>query len=434
MKFYFRHITLHVLLLAFLATPLYGQEEGAVLKSEKGPFLLKGGTLVTVSQGVLEATDLLIDNGRIERIGKDLPEGDVRVIDCTGKFVYPGFIDSGTRLGLVEVNSLEETRDYQEIGHVTPNMQTLIAVNPNAVAIPVTRVSGVTTTLALPSGGLFPGTTALIHLDGYTPEQMYAGFKGVMLAFPNTGRTGPNDNRNEETVKKEANEAIQQLDEVWKNAVRYAHLTQAGAKLEYFPEMAQLARVVRGEMPLIIEVNTAADILRAIDWTKEKHIQPIFSGVAEGWRVADSIAEAGIPVITGPVLALPTRHSDRYDVSYANAGKLAAAGVKVALRTNEAENVRNLPFHAGFAAAYGLGGEEALKAVTINAAEIFGLEKEIGSLEEGKLANLFVADGDPFEPKTQIPHVFIQGYRVPITNRQIRLYQEFIDRTPGLSR
>jgi imidazolonepropionase-like amidohydrolase len=111
---------------------------------------------------------------------------------------------------------------------------------------------------------------------------------------------------------------------------------------------------------------------------------------------------------------------------------LAKAGVKVALRTNDAENVRNLPFHAGFAAAYGMGKEEALKAVTINPAEIFGLEKQIGSLEEGKMANLFISDGDPFEPRTQISHLFIQGYKIPMTNRQIRLYQEFNERSPGL--
>jgi len=423
-------------LAAFVASIccLFAQEEGTVLKAEKGTFLLKGGTLVTVTHGILSDTDLLIADGKIKQIGKMLSGDEAQIIDCRGKSVYPGLIDSGTRLGLVEVNSLEETRDYQEIGHVTPNMQTLVAINPNAVAIPVTRVSGVTTTLSLPSGGLFPGTSALIHLNGYTPEQMYAGFKGIVLAFPHTGRTGPNDTRSEETVAKEAKEAIQKLDEVWKNAVDYHTLQAAGASLGYYPEMAQLAKVLRKELPLIIEVNAASDILSALAWVKEKDIQIIFSGVSEGWRVAEQLADAGIPVITGPVLAVPSRQSDRYDIAYANAGLMIKAGVKVALRTNEAENVRNLPFHAGFAAAYGMGQEEALKAITINPAQIFGLDKEIGSLEEGKLANLFVSDGDPFEPRTQIHHVFIQGYKIPLTNRQIRLYQEFMDRSPGLAK
>jgi imidazolonepropionase-like amidohydrolase len=160
----------------------------------------------------------------------------------------------------------------------------------------------------------------------------------------------------------------------------------------------------------------------------------IFTGVAEGWRVADEIAAAGIPVITGPVLSLPTRQSDRYDRAYTNAAMLHKAGVKVALRTNDAENVRNLPFNAGFAAAYGMGKEAALKAVTIVPAEIFGLADEVGSLEKGKLANLFVTDGDPFEPKTQVKHLFISGYNVPLDSRHIRLYNEFLEREPGLSK
>jgi imidazolonepropionase-like amidohydrolase len=147
---------------------------------------------------------------------------------------------------------------------------------------------------------------------------------------------------------------------------------------------------------------------------------------------ADEIAKAGIPVVTGPVQELPTRQSDRYDTPYSNAGKMAKAGVKVALRTDEEENVRNLPFHAAIAAAYGLGKEEALKAVTINPAEIFGIADQYGSVEAGKRANLIVSTGDPFETRSQIIHVFIDGYRIPMSNRHIRLYQEFLERSPGL--
>jgi imidazolonepropionase-like amidohydrolase len=176
------------------------------------------------------------------------------------------------------------------------------------------------------------------------------------------------------------------------------------------------------------------DIQSAIKWVQGKSIKVIFSGVAEGWRVADEIAKAKIPVITGPVQALPTRTSDRYDAAYANAGKLAKAGVKVALRTDEEENVRNLPFHAAFAAAYGLGKEEALKAITINPAEIFGLQDQYGSVEAGKRANLVISTGDPLETSSQILHVFIDGYRIPMSNRHIRLYQEFLERSPGLNK
>ena len=160
----------------------------------------------------------------------------------------------------------------------------------------------------------------------------------------------------------------------------------------------------------------------------------IFTGVAEGWRVADELAAAKIPVITGPIIAIPTRQSDRYDRAYANAGLMHKAGVTVAIRSNSEENVRNLPFHAGFAAAYGMGKEAAMKAITIVPAQLFGVEKQLGSLEIGKSATLYASTGDPFEHKTQIKHLFIEGYLVPLDSRHIRLYEEFLDRSPGVKK
>ncbi|UCS92519.1 amidohydrolase family protein [Echinicola marina] len=428
-------LIIYIVLLLLLPVLSYGQIEGEVLKPEGGSFLLKGATVVTVTDGVLENTDVLISAGKIQEIGKNISAPSATELDCQGQFIYPGMIDSGTRMGLVEVGSLAETQDYAEIGNVTPNMQALTAVNPNSVVIPVTRVSGVTTTLSVPAGGLFPGTSALINLNGYTPDQMYAGFKGVPMNFPTLARRGHWDKRSDEDIEKDAQKALKDINDIWERASTYMKLEDADADLTYYPEMEQLAKVVRGELALMIEVNRAEDILSAIKWIKEKKVKKaILTGVAEGYRVAAEIADAGFPVITGPVLAIPSRDSDRYDAAYSNAGKMQKAGVKVALRTNEAENVRNLPFNAGFAAAYGMGKEEALKAVTIVPAEIFGVDDRLGSIEEGKSATLFIADGDPFETKTQIKHVFIDGYKIPMTSRHIRLYQEFLERNPGLEK
>jgi imidazolonepropionase-like amidohydrolase len=420
-------------LFGFLPFMAMAQIDGEFVKPRTGKFLLKNATVVTVTKGTLNNTSVLIENGKILQIGTNLSESGAEVIDCTGQFVYPGMIDSGTRLGLVEVSSVAETVDYADIGNFTPNMQALTTVNPNSEAIPVTRVSGVTTVLTVPTGGLFPGTAALINLNGYTPDQMYAGFKAVVMNFPSSARRGRYDRRSEEDIKKASDKALKEANELWENAVNYQELKSKGAQLTYYPEMEQMAKVVTRELPLLVEVNAASDILNAIKWIEGKNIRVIFTGTAEGWRVADQIAKAGIPVITGPVQELPTRQSDRYDTPYANAGKMARAGVKLAIRTNEEENVRNLPFHAGFAAAYGLGKEEALKAVTINAAEIFGLSDQLGSVEVGKIANLIVSTGDPFETRSQMIHVFINGYRVPLSNRHIRLYQEFLERSPGLN-
>jgi imidazolonepropionase-like amidohydrolase len=425
---------LHAFLLIVFPTIVNAQFDGEFVKPRTGKFLLQNGTVITVTKGTIENGNILIDNGKIIGIGKNITASDAEVIDCTGQYIYPGLLDGGSRLGLVEVNSVAETQDYAEIGQVTPNMRALVAINPSSVAIPVTRVSGVTTTLSTPSGGLFPGTAALINLNGYTPDQMYAGFEGVVLNFPSSARRSTWDRRSDEDIKKEAESAQKNLNEVWERAETYYKLKEANAELQYYPEMAQLSRVIGGELPLLVEVNAATDILSAIDWIKSKNVKAILTGVAEGWRVADKIAEANLPVITGPMLSIPTRQSDRFDASYTNPGKMAKAGVKVVIRSNDAENTRNLPFNAGFAAAYGMGKEEALKAVTINAAEVFGVADKLGSLEEGKDATLLVSTGDPFETKTQIKHVFIEGYRIPMSNRHIKLYQEFLERSPGLEK
>lgn len=411
-----------------------------VAKPRKGNFALTNASIETITNGLVRGT-LLIQDGKIAAIGPNvnIPAG-TETIDCNGLTLYPGMIDGGTQLGLSEVASVSLTEDFDEIGEITPHMEALTAVNPNGSAIAVTRVSGVTTALTIPQNGLFPGTAALINLVGYTPDQMYAGARCVMMNFASGGRRGFFDQRTEEDIKKEAERAQKTLNEAWDQAVLYARIDSAAAKdasvkVSYNPEMAHLAKVVRGELPLMIEVNQADDILAAIKWVQTRQIKRvIFSGVAEGWRVAEAIAKAGIPVVAGPVQALPTRPSDRYDSRYAAPGILHKAGVKVALRSNESENVRNLPFHAGFAAAYGMGKEAALKAVTIVPAQIFGVDKMLGSLEVGKSATLFAATGDPFETKTQVRHLFIDGYLVPIDSRHIQLYDEFLKRGTGVQK
>ena len=409
-----------------------------VAKSNKGTFVLTNAKIVTVTNGIVDNGTLVIQEGKITALGAsiDLPSEAI-TIDCSGHSIYPGMIDGGTQLGMAEVNAVSLTVDHNEVGNIKPHMQALTAVNPNNVAIPVTRVNGVTTALSVPTGGLMPGTAALINLVGYTPNQMYAGFKGVAVNYPSSGRRGRWDRRSDEDRKKEEEKKLKELNDAWEQAKLYAKIDSAAQsdksmRPEYNPQMEALLPVMQGKIPVLLEVNKDKDIESAIKWVEKNKVNAIFTGVAEGWRVADKIAKAGIPVITGPVQSMPTRQSDKYDRPYANAGALHKAGVKVALRTNDSENVRNLPFHAGFAAAYGLGKEEALKAVTINPAEIFGVADQIGSLEVGKIANLIVTDGDPFETKTQIKHLFINGWQVPIDSRHIQLYEEFLERSPGL--
>jgi len=409
-------------------------------KAKYGTFALTNATIETVTKGTIKNGTVIISNGKITAVGENvsIPQG-AETIDCKGLSIYPGMIDSGTNLGLSEVGSDPRTQDFREVGEMIPQMKALTAVNPNAVPIPVTRISGVTTALAVPSGGLFPGTAALINLHGYTPEQMFAGFEGVVLEWPRSGRRGFNDRRTDEELKKATENALKRINEIWDRAIQYHKVDSAtnGKNAGYYPEMQALMPVVRGEQMLLIEVNPSKDIQAALKWVKERKLKKVaLTGVSEGWRVADEIAKSKIPVITGGVLELPTREYDRYDQAYANAGQMAKAGVKVVIRSSETnnQNYRNLPYHAGFAVAYGMDKTEALKAITITPAEVFGVADKLGSIEVGKTANLFVCDGDPFETKTQVKQVFIEGWQIPLVSRQTLLYDEFLKRDPGVNK
>ena len=422
-----------------LAVLNFGLIQAQSAKADSGNFALTNATVHTVTNGILENATVLIKDGKISAVGSNLSYGqDFQVIDATGKHVYPGMIDGGTRLGLSEVGSVSLTQDYNEVGEIIPHMEALTAVNPNSALIPVTRVSGVTTVLTAPSGGLFPGTAALINLHGYTPQQMYAGFSAPVMNFPASGKRGRWDRRSDEEIKKASEEAMKKLNSVWEKVEQYHRIDSARAagstsvELDYYPEMQALLPVYRKEVPLLIEVNRANDIKKAIEWVQEKDIKAIFTGVSEGFRVAEEIAQANIPVIAGPTLSTPSKDYDRYDKPYANPGLLKDAGVKVAIRTMETENVRNLPYNAGFAAAYGMTKEEALKAITIVPAELFNVADKLGSIEEGKQATLFVTTGDPFETSTNVEHVFIKGWKIPMESRHIQLYEEFLERRPGL--
>ncbi len=407
-------------------------------KGKYGNVALTNATIETVTKGTIQNGTVLITDGKITAVGSNvsIPTG-TEVIDCKGQFIYPGMIDAGTNLGMSEISSVARTTDFNEIGEVIPQMKALTAVNPNASAIPVTRVSGVTTALSIPTGGMLSGTAALINLHGYTPDQMFAGFEGIVLNFPNTGRRGFFDRRTDEEIKKASDKALASLNDVWEKATQYHKQDSATkGKAGYYPELQALIPVIRGEQTLLVEVNASKDIQAALKWLKEKKVKKsILTGVAEGWRVADQIAKSGIPVITGGVLELPTRDYDRYDKAYANPGLLKKAGVKVAIKSeSNNNNYRNLPYHAGFAVAYGMNKEDALKAITIIPAELFGVANKLGSIEVGKSATLFICNGDPFETKTQVSHVFIDGWSMPMVSRQTELYNEFLKREPGVKK
>lgn len=407
-----------------------------VTPSTQGSYLLKNGNIHPVSSPAFVG-DLWIENDRLKDIGTDLNPTDAIIIDCTDKHIYPGLIDGGTRLGLEEISSISLTKDSDELGSFNPHMKALTAVNPSSVSIPVTRTNGVTTVLTMPRGGRISGEAALIHLHGYTPEQMYGGFSAVLMNFPSSGKRGRWDRRSEEDVKKDNKKATKKLNEMWASVATFARMDSIASvrnekKEGYNPQMDAMLPIFKKEAKLLVRVNKKEDILSALKWAKEKEIDIILMSAAEGYMVAKEIAEAKVPVILGPILRNPSRDHERYDSQYTAAKKLKDAGVMFCIMTNEVENVRNLPFNAGFAAAYGLGKEEALKSITLNAAKIFGLEDQIGTLEKGKIANVVVSTGDIFETKSVLTHLFIKGWNIPLESRHTLLYDEFLERSPGI--
>lgn len=403
-----------------------------------GKFAITNATIHTITNGTIEGGIVLIDDHTISMVGENarIPN-DYEVIDASGKHVYPGFLDANTHLGLEEVGSIDLTQDYNEVGDFNSHMKAFTAVNPNSVSIPVTRVNGITNVVSLPSSGVIAGKAVLLDLWGYTPDDMAVKpSAGLVIEWPNAMKGGFFDSRSDEEVQKEYEKNLKELRDFWKQAEFYDKMMK---QYELDPEgrsqpdknikMEAMREVVAGEVPVIISVNREKNIKNALEWAKEKEgINFIFAGVSEGWRVADELADAGIPVIASSLYTI-TREYDNYQRPYQNAGKMAEAGVKVMISTGGGvENVRNVGFNAGYAATYGMGKEEALKAVTINPAEVFGVGDQLGSIEEGKKANLFISDGDPFEPTTHIEHVFIDGYKIPMTSRHDQLYEEFLDR------
>ncbi|MDZ7693787.1 MAG: amidohydrolase family protein [Balneolaceae bacterium] len=403
----FKHIVSLCCMILFVAVA----EAQITQKATAGKFAISGATIHTVSDGVITDGVVLIEGEEITFVGKNVKvTPDFERIDASGKHVYPGFMDAGTLLGLVEVEAVAVTNDQAELGEFNPHVRAFTAINPNSVAIPVTRVNGVTHVISLPVSGRIGGKAALIDLYGYTPDSMAVTANAALhLNWPSSYQS-PYDDQPEEEVQKAYKENINQLNEYWEKAVFYDKMMTAyeenpndKTQPDTDRKLEAMREVVTGEIPVIISVERKKDILNALEWIGEREDARFVSGGRPG-RLESGQERLPMPAcrVLFSTLYTPVRDSDNYQRPYQNPGILHEAGVKVAIATGSAENVRNAPYHAGFAATYGLGKEEALKAITINGAEIFGVEDRLGSLEEGKQANLFISDGDPFEPTSQI--------------------------------
>lgn len=397
--------------------------------------VIRGGTVHPITGPEFVGT-VVVRDGKIAAAGPNVeaPAG-ARVIDATGLHVYPGLFDAGSTLGLTEIGAVDVTNDYRELGDFTPHLQARTAVHPASEHIPVARANGITHTVTLPGGGGgnggFRGQGSAFSLDGWTIEEMEieAGV-AMVLDWPSI-RTRELDrstftfrDRPYKEAKEEYDRAVHRLAS-WLAAARdYDRAVSGGAKIRPDSRLAALARVTRGEIPVVARVYTERDIRAVVAFAEEQGIRLIIAGGSQAYRVADLLAEKKIPVILGPTQALPTETDAPYDEAYANPGKLHAAGVRIAFATFSSSDSRTLPYEAAMAIPYGLPRDAALRAVTLNAAEFFGIADRIGSIEAGKIANLIVTDGDPLEITTQVRHLIIGGREVDTMNRHRELYEK----------
>ena len=405
-----------------------------------GTFAITNARIVTVSGATIENGTVLIQDGRIAAVGANIsvPTSAER-IDGRGLSVYPGMIDAATNLGLAEIPlGANATVDVAEVGDMNANAKAITGINPHSSHVNVTRVNGITTVLSMPVGGTIAGQATVINLWGSTQGEMaVVPAYGLLVNFPRvTTFAGFGQQQLEfSQAVTQRDRRLDDLKKAFKDAENYARVKDAYAKDKNLPypsinlKMDAMIPFIRGERPVIFRAERERDIRAIVRFVEEMKIKGVIVGGQEAWKAADLLVKNNIPVIYTNIYNLPVRDDDEYDYLFEAPSKLQKAGVKFAISTgNDGAEVRDLPYHAGIASAFGLSKEDALKSVTLYPAQILGISDKLGSIEQGKTANIVVTDGDLLEPRTNIRYLFINGRMLPLTSRHTELYEQFKDR------
>lgn len=411
-----------------------------------GTFAIVGARIITVSGATIENGTIIIQNGKIAAVGTNvqIPAGAEK-IDGKGMSVFPGMIDAGTNMGLAEITlAVNGSVDLTEAGTMNANAKAIKGIHPHSAHVNVTRVNGITTVMSAPNGGLISGQAAIINLNGSTPDEMAVVREyALVINFPRIavgggfgggfGGGGAAVDFNEAVRRRDTQ--VEELKKIFRNAESYFRAKDAYAKDKSLPypttdqKLEALAPFIKGEKPIIFTADRERDIRGVAKFVAEMKVKGILMGGQEAWKAADDLKKNNIPVIYTHIYSLPVRDDDDYDYLFAAPSKMAAAGVKFCISTGDVgPEVRDLPYHAGLAGAFGLSKEDALKSVTLYAAEILGVADKMGSLDVGKVANVVVADGELLEARTNIKYMFINGRMIPLTSRHTELFDSFKDR------
>ncbi|MGD2123920.1 MAG: amidohydrolase family protein [Gemmatimonadota bacterium] len=382
-------------------------------KGQQDDYAITGGTVVTVTGEVIENGTVVVQDGIITAVGSgiSIPAG-VERFDASGKFVYPGLIDAGTGLGLEEAGGMAGPVDNFELGPYNPQIEAYIGVDQNSEILGCQRVGGFTTVVTGLNGRgePIPGYDSMINLYGWTPQAM-AVEKRIGL------RVNWNESRAEE------------LETYFLEAKAYAARVQMAEDgqlpdFQYDVRMDGMIPAVTGEVPVIFEAREEDDIKSAVEFAEKMELDYLIRGGLEAWKIPDFLVEHDVKLLFSGVHATPGR-DEPYDAHYATPALLHEAGVDFAIYSGGVANVFSLTYEVGMAVAFGLPMDKALRSLTIDAARILGVDDRLGSIEEGKMANLLITTGNPVEYTSQVETMFIRGEKVPWDDKFSRLYQKF---------
>lgn len=403
-------------------------------RKQNAPVLLVNATVHPVTAPAIEKGAVLFVDGKITAVGKELtaPAG-ARRIDLEGKHVYPGMIAANTLMGLVEIGAIRATRDFAEAGEIKPEVRAEVSFHPDSKLIPVARANGVALALVVPDGGLISGSSALMQLDGWTWEGMLQRAPvGIHVRWPSMRMAAQDGERRER--ERARDRKIQKIHDAFTDAAAYLRAKRAeGADgIPHHDDDRRweaLRPALAGEIPVFVHADEVRQIQAACDFAKAAGLKLVIVGGRDAWRVTGLLRKNRVPVIVAGVHRLPARRFAGYDEPFTLPKKLFDAGVLFCIAGNGGasgtSNARNLPYHAATAVAYGLPREEALKAVTANAATILGVGDHLGSIEKGKDATLIVTSGDPLDIRSKVTMEFIAGREVDLDSHHEQLYRRY---------
>lgn len=405
---------------------------GATVHPVSGPAIENG--VVMFSAGTIEGVYSAEEFANLEKIVRWAAPGPL-FVDATGKHVYPGLIAPYSQLGLDEIAMLEASRDINEAGDYSPEVRAIAAVNADSNNLTVTRSNGVLAAGVFPQGGVMPGQPAVIKLDGWTWEEMAVSASlGAVIEWPAMRPVVNSFVRTPEAEqKKRTRQQLDTLDSMIRSAATYIAARDADPKTPTDLRYEALRHVVAGDAkqrkPVFIVANDFDQITAAVAWAAERELRCVIVGGADAPLCSELLKKHDVPVIVLGTLRFPKRDDSDYNEIFGLPAKLQELGVRFCISSGEeTPHERNLPYSAGMAMAHGLSEAAAIRSVTLSAAEILGVADHLGSLEKGKDATLIVTTGSPLEVTTQIVDAYIDGKKIDLSNKQMKLYDKYKER------